>query len=53
MIALFMVGDFTEVQAQRHDKEDKYWEHRKEADKKRVKFRRVLRLGEAIILAWN
>jgi len=39
-IALFTVGGFREVQAQRYDNDDKYWEHRKEADKRRAEYAR-------------
>jgi hypothetical protein len=35
---LLSAGGLTEVQAQRKDKEDKYWEHRKEANKKRGEY---------------
>lgn len=37
-MVLFMVGAITEVHAQRGHKEDKYWERRKEADKKRAEY---------------
>ncbi len=37
-ITFFIIGGITDAQAQRHKKEDKYWEHRKEADKKRAKY---------------